>query len=70
VRSLRVAVKEPPQRYAACVGLVQLGRWGAVREVWNEGGSRPIKWYYWPFPMRYFDWDRNGAYIGRRRKRA
>jgi len=70
VRVLRVAVKNPPRRYAACVGLVQSGRWGAVKEVWNVGGARPTKWYYWPFPMSYFKWDRNGAYIGRRRKRA
>jgi len=70
VRTLWVSLKEPPKKYEACVGLCQVGRWGAVKEVWNVGGSRPTKWYYWPFPMDYFKWDRNGAYIGRRRRKV
>tara|TARA_R110000851_G_scaffold2485_1_gene9852 strand:- start:557 stop:799 length:243 start_codon:yes stop_codon:yes gene_type:complete len=58
----------PPTTYPACVGLCQTGRWGAVKECWSDGKSRDMRWFYYPFAMRFFNWDRNGAYLGRRRK--
>ena len=67
-RTLSVKVKNPPIKYDACVGLVKVGEWGAVKEVWNTGKSKPIRWCYRYLPMRYVNWDRDGAFIGRRRK--
>ena len=68
IQAVRVVLPVPPKTYDACVGLCQTGRWGAVKECWNDGKSKPLRWYYWPLPMRYFKWDRQGAYLGRRRK--
>tara|TARA_R110002020_G_scaffold420113_5_gene629255 strand:+ start:667 stop:882 length:216 start_codon:yes stop_codon:yes gene_type:complete len=67
-RTLSVKVKNPPIKYDACVGLVKVGERGAVKEVWNTGKSKPIRWCYRYLPMRYISWDRDGAFIGRRRK--
>jgi hypothetical protein len=69
-RTFTVDVKDPPRKYEACIGLCQIGRWGGVKECWNNGKFKPLRWYYWPFPMDYFKWDRNGAYIGRRRRKV
>ena len=67
-QAVQALLPDPPKTYAACVGLCQKGRWGAVAECWNTGKTRSMKWYLWPFPMRFFNWDGQGAYLGRRRK--
>ena len=63
-----IVTGKPPDKFDACVGLVQIGRWGAVKECWNTGKSKPLRWYYYPIPMRFFSWDRNGAFLGRRKR--
>lgn len=61
-------IRDPPKTYGACVGLCKIGRWGVVKECWNNGKSRQMIWYLRPLPMRFIGWDRQGAFLGRRRK--
>tara|TARA_R110002020_G_scaffold142149_3_gene314173 strand:+ start:168 stop:386 length:219 start_codon:yes stop_codon:yes gene_type:complete len=69
-RALSVTVAgEPPDKFDACVGLVKIGRWGVIKECWNTGKSKPLRWYYYFIPMRFISWDRNGAFLGRSKKR-